>query len=115
MTVSAFRDLDHGRMPGDPPDLPGRWAAASARVFADTGLPAPAAPLGYEDEATPATARTPRGLGEPGPPGSRSAPVCSARPWQPYGRSPTGCTRGSRHRVRHRPRQQTLAGAVVYA
>ncbi|MFF0285249.1 isocitrate lyase/phosphoenolpyruvate mutase family protein [Streptomyces sp. NPDC005262] len=61
MTVSVFRDLHHGRTPGDPLVLPGPWDAASARVFADAGFPALATPsagvaasLGYEDGATPA-------------------------------------------------------------
>ncbi|MDF6044384.1 isocitrate lyase/phosphoenolpyruvate mutase family protein [Streptomyces sp. JH14] len=61
MTVSAFRDLHHGRTPGEPLVLPGPWDAASARVFADAGFPALATPsagiaasLGYKDGATPA-------------------------------------------------------------
>ncbi|MFI5630955.1 isocitrate lyase/phosphoenolpyruvate mutase family protein [Streptomyces sp. NPDC051664] len=61
MAVSVFRDLHHGRTPGDPLVLPGPWDAASARVFADAGFPALATPsagiaasLGYEDGATPA-------------------------------------------------------------
>ncbi|MGW3731747.1 isocitrate lyase/PEP mutase family protein [Streptomyces sp. NPDC005148] len=61
MTVSVFRDLHHGRAPGDPLVLPGPWDAASARVFANAGFPALATPsagvaasLGYEDGATPA-------------------------------------------------------------
>ncbi|WP_326814914.1 MULTISPECIES: isocitrate lyase/PEP mutase family protein [unclassified Streptomyces] len=61
MTVSVFRDLHHGRTPGDPLVLPGPWDAASARVFADAGFPALATPsagvaasLGYEDGAAPA-------------------------------------------------------------
>ncbi|MFE7787692.1 isocitrate lyase/phosphoenolpyruvate mutase family protein [Streptomyces sp. NPDC057460] len=61
MTVSAFRDLHHGRTPGDPLVLPGPWDAASARVFVDAGFPALATPsagvaasLGYEDGAAPA-------------------------------------------------------------
>ncbi|MEV6563991.1 isocitrate lyase/PEP mutase family protein [Streptomyces kronopolitis] len=60
-TAAVLRDLHHARTPGDPLVLPGPWDAASARVFADAGFPAPATPsagiaacLGHADGRTPA-------------------------------------------------------------
>lgn len=56
MSVEAFRELHHGRAPGDPLILPGPWDVTSAKVFVDAGFPALATPsmaiaasLGYED------------------------------------------------------------------
>ena len=38
MTVSVFRDLHHGRTPGDPLVLPGPWDAASLiRALEESG------------------------------------------------------------------------------
>ncbi|MET7751092.1 isocitrate lyase/phosphoenolpyruvate mutase family protein [Micromonospora sp. NPDC005367] len=76
VTAGTFRALHRTRACGDPLVRPGPWDAASARVFAEAGYPALAAPsagiaasLGYEDRSTPSM--------------RASTPSCSGRTTRP--------------------------------
>ncbi|MBO8196518.1 isocitrate lyase/phosphoenolpyruvate mutase family protein [Streptomyces oryzae] len=60
-TAARFRELHHGRQPGEALVLPGAWDAAGARIVADAGFAALATPsagvsasLGYADGECPA-------------------------------------------------------------